>query len=123
MRFERPGNGTVSVRVGVSYVSTEKACENARVEIPNPLEDFDAIRTAAEDAWREKLSPVEMTPGNTSASTALQTMFWTGIYRTMLDPQDLTGENPLWESNEPYFDSFYWYPYPQSSHLQVIYID
>ncbi|XRM40408.1 hypothetical protein ABZX51_003730 [Aspergillus tubingensis] len=107
VRFERPSNGTVSVRVGVSYVSTEKACENARVEIPNPLEDFDAIRAAAEDAWREKLSPVEMTPGNTSASTALQTMFWTGIYRTMLDPQDLTGENPLWESDEPYFDSFY----------------
>ncbi|KAI2890097.1 CAZyme family GH92 [Aspergillus niger] len=105
VRFERPDNGTVSVRVGVSYISTEKACENARMEIPSPLEDFDAIRAAAEYAWREKLSPVAMKPGN--ASAALQTMFWTGIYRTMLDPQDLTGENPLWESDEPYFDSFY----------------
>lgn len=27
----------------------------------------------------------------------------------MINPQDYTGENPLWESSEPYFDSFYWY--------------
>jgi putative alpha-1,2-mannosidase len=25
----------------------------------------------------------------------------------MVNPQDYTGENPLWESDEPYFDSFY----------------
>ncbi|OOO09152.1 glycosyl hydrolase 92 [Aspergillus oryzae] len=30
-----------------------------------------------------------------------------GIYRTMINPQDYTGENPLWKSTEPYFDSFY----------------
>jgi hypothetical protein len=27
----------------------------------------------------------------------------------MINPQDYTGENPLWKSKEPYFDSFYWY--------------
>jgi hypothetical protein len=27
----------------------------------------------------------------------------------MINPQDYTGENPLWQSSEPYFDSFYWY--------------
>lgn len=37
------------------------------------------------------------------------TNFYTGIYRTMINPQDYTGENPLWSSKEPYFDSFYWY--------------
>lgn len=26
----------------------------------------------------------------------------------MVNPQDYTGENPLWKSAEPYFDSFYW---------------
>lgn len=30
----------------------------------------------------------------------------------MINPQDYTGENPLWNSDEPYFDSFYWYLSP-----------
>jgi hypothetical protein len=37
------------------------------------------------------------------------TNFYSGIYRTMVNPQNYTGENPLWKSSEPYFDSFYWY--------------
>jgi putative alpha-1,2-mannosidase len=37
------------------------------------------------------------------------TNFYSGIYRTMINPQNYTGENPLWSSSEPYFDSFYWY--------------
>lgn len=42
-------------------------------------------------------------------NSSLLTNFYSGIYRTMINPQDYTGENPLWESSEPYFDSFYWY--------------
>ncbi|KAE8379315.1 glycosyl hydrolase family 92-domain-containing protein [Aspergillus bertholletiae] len=105
VRFKRPSNGSVNVRVGVSYISTDRACENAQHEISRPLEDFEDIQRHAESAWREKLSPIFIQPGG--ASEDLQTSFWSGIYRTMLDPQDLTNENPLWESNEPYFDSFY----------------
>ncbi|PWY69506.1 glycosyl hydrolase [Aspergillus heteromorphus CBS 117.55] len=105
VRFQRPDNGTVTVRVGVSYISTEKACENARTEIPDPLGDFERIREYAENTWREKLGPISLETGGVSEE--IQTTFWSGVYRTMLDPQDLTGENPLWESSEPYFDSFY----------------
>lgn len=107
VRFARPENGTVDARVGVSFVSTDQACRNAEKEIPGPVYDFDGLQSRAEHAWREKLSPVSVKAGG--ASQALLTSFWSGIYRTMLDPQDLTGENPLWESDEPYFDSFYWY--------------
>ena len=107
VRFDRPDDGVVNARVGLSYVSTDQACRNAQEEIPGPEWDFDGLRTNAEDAWREKLSPVSIKPGG--ASEGLQESFWSGIYRTMLDPQDLTGENPLWESDEPYFDSFYWW--------------
>lgn len=31
--------------------------------------------------------------------------FFSGIYRTMVSPQDYTGENPLWQSDEPYLAS------------------
>ncbi|KAI9924051.1 hypothetical protein ASPWEDRAFT_108183 [Aspergillus wentii DTO 134E9] len=105
VRFQRPENGTVNVRVGVSFLNGDKACENAKREIPGPVYDFDGIRTRAEDGWREKLKPVSVQTGGVDKD--LQTSFWSGIYRTMLSPQDLTGENPLWESDEPYFDSFY----------------
>jgi putative alpha-1,2-mannosidase len=38
-------------------------------------------------------------------SEELQTTFWSGLYRTLLSPQNYTGENPLWNSTEPYYDS------------------
>ncbi|KAL2852509.1 glycosyl hydrolase family 92-domain-containing protein [Aspergillus pseudoustus] len=96
---------TVTARVGVSYRSSKQACENAEKGIPNPLEDFERLRTQAEDAWREKLRPISIKSGG--AVRELERSFWSGIYRNMLSPQDMTGENPLWDSEEPYFDSFY----------------
>jgi putative alpha-1,2-mannosidase len=106
VRFNAPTNGTVTARVGVSFVSTEQACSNAEREIADPLGSFDIIKKTAENAWREKLSSVSVVPGG--ASKDLLTSFYSAIYRTMMSPQNYTGENPLWESSVPYFDSFYW---------------
>ena len=104
IRFDRPASGTISARVGVSFISADQACRNAEEEIADW--DFDGIKKTAEDAWREKLSVVSVDAGG--ASDSLQTNFWSAIYRTMISPQNYTGENPLWTSDEPYFDSFYW---------------
>jgi putative alpha-1,2-mannosidase len=106
VRFDQPESNTLYARVGVSLVSTDKACQNAETEIPQPTSDFGRIQQAAEAAWRQQLSPVSIQPGG--ASEDMQKLFWTGIYHSMLSPQDYTGENPLWESSEPYYDSFYW---------------
>ncbi|KAJ5724423.1 hypothetical protein N7493_006151 [Penicillium malachiteum] len=105
MSFDRPDDGVVTVRVGVSFISSDQACSNAEAEISNPVNDFERLQSIAEDAWKEKLSPIKVTSGG--ASDDILSAFWSGIYRTMLSPQDMTGENPLWESDEPYFDSFY----------------
>ncbi|KAJ5204282.1 uncharacterized protein N7498_005161 [Penicillium cinerascens] len=105
MSFERPDDGVVTARVGVSFVSTDQACSNAEKEISDPLNDFGKLQQTAEDEWSEKLSPIKVTSGG--ASNDMLEAFWSGIYRTMLSPQDMTGENPLWQSDEPYFDSFY----------------
>lgn len=107
VRFERPANGVVSARVGVSFISEEKACRNAETEIPGEKWDFDGVRKSAEDAWREKLSVVEIDA--TGVNESLVTNFYSAVYRTMMSPQNYTGENPIWESSEPYYDSFYWY--------------
>jgi putative alpha-1,2-mannosidase len=106
IRFEPPGDGNISVRVGVSFISAEQACRNAEREIPGPNWDFDGIKQTAEDAWRKKLSGISIETGG--ADVALLTNFYSAVYRTMMSPQNYTGENPLWRSSEPYYDSFYW---------------
>ena len=105
VRLNAPAKGRpILARVGVSLVSEKQACSNAEKEQPDF--DFDGTVTAAEKAWREKLSPVSVDASGVSSD--LQTVFWSGLYRTLISPQDYTGENPLWKSDEPYYDSFYW---------------
>ena len=105
LRFQGPLNGTIDARMGLSFISTEQACQNAENEIPGPYFDFDSLVAKAEDAWRAKLAPISITTGDVDPS--LQTSFWSAVYRTMISPQNYTGENPHWQSPEPYFDSFY----------------
>lgn len=104
VRFEAPGDTPILARVGVSLISADQACSSAEKEIPSF--DFAATQTSAENAWREKLSPIVVSTNGVELSSLKN--FYSGIYRTMVNPQDYTGENPLWQSSEPYFDSFYW---------------
>lgn len=108
-RFHAPEDGnSIMARVGVSFMGVDQACANAEREQPDF--DFEGTVAAAEEAWREKLSTIKVDAEGVSKD--LQTVFWSGVYRTMISPQDYTGENPLWESDEPYYDSFYWYEVP-----------
>ena len=109
VRFQAPADSVISARVGMSFISADQACQNAEDEIPGPDWDFDLIRKNAEEAWRKKLSVVSIQPDGVNDS--LRSTLYSAIYRTMMSPQDYTGENPLWQSTEPYFDSFYWYVY------------
>jgi putative alpha-1,2-mannosidase len=102
-RFESGGD-SILARVGVSLISSDQACSSAETEIPSF--DFEAVQTAAETMWREKISSIKVS--TTGVDSSILTNFYSGIYRTMVNPQNYTGENPLWESDEPYFDSFYW---------------
>lgn len=103
IRFESPGDNAILARVGVSLISSDQACSSAEKEIPSF--DFDATHTAAETEWRNKISPIVV--NRNGVNDSMLKNFYSGIYRTMVNPQDYTGENPLWESDEPYFDSFY----------------
>lgn len=105
VRFEKPDkNHQILARVGISLISTEQACSNAETELPSF--DFDGVKKSAEEAWSRKLGVVSVDA--TGVDKSLQTVFWSGLYRTFISPQDYTGENPLWRSSEPYYDSYYW---------------
>ena len=105
VQFKAPDKkNQILARVGISFISTEQACASAEKE--QPEFDFDGTVAAAEAAWEEKLSVVEIKTEGVDRD--FEVIFWSGIYRTMISPQDYTGENPLWESDEPYYDSYYW---------------
>ncbi|KAH6655473.1 family 92 glycosyl hydrolase [Truncatella angustata] len=60
---------------------------------------------AAEESWKENLSVIRINA--TGVDDSVHTIFWSGTYRAMLSPQDYTGGTPLWESDEPYCDSYH----------------
>lgn len=106
VRFNPAGDAPIMARVATSFISSAQACSTAEKEIPGSW-DFDGLKLAAEAAWRAKLSPITVSTA-TGVDPLLVRNFYSGIYRTMVNPQDYTGENPLWSGPEPYFDSFYW---------------
>ncbi|KAJ7025801.1 alpha-1,2-mannosidase, putative subfamily [Mycena alexandri] len=95
---------TLSVRIGVSWTSPERACAYAEEEIPD-ISAFDGVHKAAREKWNQVLGTVEVDATGVSDDT--QELFWSSLYRSYIAPTNVTGDNPLWESNEPYWDSFY----------------
>jgi predicted alpha-1,2-mannosidase len=95
------GEKPVMVKVGMSFVSIEQAKKNAMTEVPNF--DFDGTRKAVVGAWDKELATVKIHGGTPDE----RQQFATGLYHSMLMPVDRTGENPLWQSEAPYYDDFY----------------
>lgn len=94
----------VMARVGLSFISSDQACSLAEDEIPSF--DFNATHSAAVSAWRSKLSRISVSTSGVNDSMLKN--FYSGIYRTMANPQNYTGVNPLVSSDQMWFDSFYW---------------
>lgn len=78
------GTSSLHARVGLSFISSDQACSNAEREIPSY--DFNATHTAAVNAWRTKLSPISVS--TIGVNTSLLRNFYSGIYRTMSNPQN-----------------------------------
>lgn len=99
--YDTSGKRVIQAKVGISFVSIAKARENVRREVPNW--NFDAIRKQASAIWNENLAKVVLHGASDEQSKAL----YTALYHNMLMPTDRTGENPKWQSSEPYYDDYY----------------
>ncbi|KAJ3490419.1 hypothetical protein NLI96_g1434 [Meripilus lineatus] len=97
------GSTVILARVGVSFISAEQACSNAEEEIPDF--GFDKVRTSAKAQWNDLLGRIQV--DTTNVDPEIVQLFYSSIYRTHISPADYTGENPKWNSTEPYYDSFY----------------
>ncbi len=96
-----PSETVVQLKVGISFVSESAAKKNATAEITDF--DFDRLHTDAIAAWDKALAPIELKGANEED----RQVFYTALYHTMLMPVDRTGDNPLWQSYEPYYDDFF----------------
>jgi predicted alpha-1,2-mannosidase len=91
----------IRLKIGISFVSIAQAKRSVEQEIPDF--DFDRVHRDAVVLWNRALGVIDLR-GSTHEQ---QQMFYTAMYHTMLMPVDRSGENPLWQSNEPSYDDFY----------------
>jgi predicted alpha-1,2-mannosidase len=102
-------NGTddtaeVKSRVGVSFMSVDKACAYKNEELSWDIEE---IAQAARAEWnRDVFSKIRVDTSPAANQTRLA-LLYSSLYFMHLIPSERVGENPLWESDEPYWDDFY----------------
>jgi predicted alpha-1,2-mannosidase len=115
--FAQTSNKTVQVKIGISFLGTLKAKQNLETEIPHW--DFDRVVQETQNKWENILGRLQI---SIQSPTDYKKMFYTALYHTYLMPSDRTGENPLWNSDSPYFDDFYaiWDTYRTSHPLMTL---
>jgi len=88
--FDTSANPTVTVRVGISYVSLDNARANLAAENPEDM-SFEALRSRARQAWNARLSQIRVGGGTAGERTA----FYTALYHSLLHMNlfsDVNGE-------------------------------
>lgn len=109
------GAKTVNVKIGISFLSMDKARENVLSCIPHW--SFDKVREDCVAQWEKELGRIVV-----KGTPQQMRMFYTALYHTMLMPVDRTGEWEKLGPEEPYYDDFYaiWDTYRSSSPLLAI---
>ncbi|WP_328935820.1 MULTISPECIES: lectin [unclassified Streptomyces] len=85
--FNTTSNPVVQAKVGVSYVSVANATANRVAE--NTGWDFNATRTAAQNAWNSALGKIQIAGG----TAAQQQTFYTALYHSLLHPNVISDTN------------------------------
>jgi predicted alpha-1,2-mannosidase len=77
----------VLVKSGISFVNAEGARQNLEQGIPHW--DFDQVVQENRHVWNKALSKLDVSGGSESDKV----VFYTGLYRTMVDPRNFTDAN------------------------------
>jgi len=82
--FKTKENEEVICKTGISFVSTEGARNNLENDIPHW--DLDRVVSETKKLWDESLGVIRIEGG----SDAEKEIFYSALYRTMLDPRDIS---------------------------------
>jgi len=83
--FTTTSGEQITLKIGVSYVSMEGAQANLEQELDHW--DFDAVKTAARQTWKDEIDGMLTTRGGTEDQKMI---FYSALYRTMMYPLDFT---------------------------------
>lgn len=108
-------NQPVKFKLAMSYTSIEKARQYFN---QSPGWNFNTFKKSGESIWTTFLNRIKVEGGTADQ----QKLFYTSFYRQAMIPRDLTGDNPLWKSDEPHFWDFYtfWDTYRTTDPLLTI---
>lgn len=98
-------SSTLQSKVGISWISEDKACSFIDAEIPHW--NLNTTVQMAVDEWNTDVFGKVQVPNDNNANRTKLEMLYSNLYQTHLMPSDRIGENPLWETEEPWFDDFY----------------
>lgn len=94
----------VTSRVGISFISVERACEHLEREIPAGKQLVTLVNDS-KAKWNAevfgKITTSDTNPDNLA-------LLYTSLYGMHILPSNRTGESK-WQSNEPYYDDIYTY--------------
>ncbi|KAH7406001.1 alpha-1,2-mannosidase family protein [Phaeosphaeria sp. MPI-PUGE-AT-0046c] len=97
--FTFSGDHLIS-RVGISFISKEKACVNLDSEITEETQ-METLVAKANTRWNEEVFD-KLQIKTTNATD--QQLLYSSLYGMFLIPSNRTGENPDWSGAEPYYD-------------------
>lgn len=90
----------VQSTVGISFISSEKACQFLDDELPSDT-TLESLIAASKETWNDQVFSKVTTK---ETDPEFLTQLYSSLYGMHLIPSNRTGENPLWESDEPYYD-------------------
>lgn len=97
-------SNTITSAIGISFHNSTDACQMVTDELGNRV--LNETVDAAVKEWNEDVfSKIQVATDDTANLTNLR-LLYSSLYFMHLMPSDRTGQNPLWESDEPYFDDF-----------------
>lgn len=96
---------TVKSRVGISFISADKACSFKNEEILS-WNLNDTVQAAVQE-WNQDVFSKIQVPTDSSQNRTNVVLLYSSLYFMHLMPSDRSGENPLWPNDEPYWDDFY----------------
>ncbi|KAL5113351.1 hypothetical protein ACEQ8H_008779 [Pleosporales sp. CAS-2024a] len=104
------GNNVTDVqsRVGISFISVDKACAYKDAELPRW--SMQEAAQAARDEWNRDVFSKVQVDTNPAANQTRLALLYSSLYFMHLMPSERRGENPLWESDhddQPSWDDFY----------------
>jgi predicted alpha-1,2-mannosidase len=94
---------TLRSRVGISFISTKKACANLDAEITKDTTREMLVADAKARWEKEIFAKVQISASNKTDRKLL----YSSLYGMFLIPSNRTGENPEWNGTEPYYDDVF----------------